>query len=82
MPVDMLHIDGDHSYEGVKSDYEKWKHLVKSGGMIVFHDIKDSKLHVKQNCGVPKFWKEIRGESYEEFLDMREERCGYGVKFV
>lgn len=37
--VDVLHIDGDHSYEGVKADYENYYSLVRPGGMIVFHDV-------------------------------------------
>jgi predicted O-methyltransferase YrrM len=36
--VDILFIDGDHSYEGVKKDYENWFKTVKSGGHILFHD--------------------------------------------
>lgn len=35
---DVLFIDGDHSYEAVKRDYENYSHLVKKGGLIVFHD--------------------------------------------
>jgi len=36
--VDVLFIDGDHSYEGVKADYLNFKSLVREGGLIVFHD--------------------------------------------
>jgi predicted O-methyltransferase YrrM len=36
--VDVLFIDGDHSYEGVKKDYENWVQTVKPGGHILFHD--------------------------------------------
>jgi hypothetical protein len=38
-PVDMLFIDGDHSYHGVKADYELYSPLVRPGGLIGFHDI-------------------------------------------
>lgn len=37
-PIGMLFIDGDHSYEGVKYDYENFKQYVIKGGMILFHD--------------------------------------------
>jgi len=37
--VDFLLIDGDHSYEGVKEDFEMYKDLVAEGGIIAFHDI-------------------------------------------
>jgi predicted O-methyltransferase YrrM len=36
--IDLLFIDGDHSYEGIKSDYEAWYQHVKDGGVIAFHD--------------------------------------------
>jgi len=35
--VDLLFIDGDHSYEGVKRDLP-WLLLVKPGGIVIFHD--------------------------------------------
>jgi hypothetical protein len=35
--IDLLHVDGDHSPEGVKADCE-WLQFVKSGGFAVFHD--------------------------------------------
>jgi len=36
--VDVLFIDGDHSYEGVASDWDMYHHLAKPGGIIAFHD--------------------------------------------
>jgi len=50
---DILMIDGDHSYEGVKSDYLNYSPLVEKGGLIILHDI------CNINCGVPDFWKEL-----------------------
>ena len=37
--LDFLFIDGDHSYDGVKRDFELWSSLVKIGGVIALHDI-------------------------------------------
>jgi len=37
--IDFLFIDGDHTYEGVKSDFEMYKELVTDDGLIAFHDI-------------------------------------------
>jgi predicted O-methyltransferase YrrM len=37
--VDFLFIDADHSYEGVKKDFEMYSPLVRKGGIIAFHDI-------------------------------------------
>lgn len=39
LDIDLLHIDGDHSGEGVKKDYESWGSIVRPGGAIMFHDI-------------------------------------------
>lgn len=36
--IDLLWIDGDHSYAGVKRDIEDWLPLVKKGGIVCFHD--------------------------------------------
>jgi predicted O-methyltransferase YrrM len=35
---DILFIDGDHSYEGVKADWEAYKHFLKPDSIVVFHD--------------------------------------------
>jgi predicted O-methyltransferase YrrM len=37
--LDFLFIDGDHSYEGVKQDFEMYSPLVRKGGIIAFHDV-------------------------------------------
>ena len=37
--VDVLYIDGDHNYEGVRRDYKAWFPKVKIGGVIIFHDM-------------------------------------------
>jgi predicted O-methyltransferase YrrM len=37
--VDFLFIDGDHTYEGVKQDFEMYSELVAEDGIIALHDI-------------------------------------------
>lgn len=36
--LDLLFIDGDHSYEGVKADWNAYNQFLKPGSFIVFHD--------------------------------------------
>lgn len=36
--IDLLFIDGDHSYESVKTDVQSWLPKLKDGGIIVSHD--------------------------------------------
>ena len=67
---DLIFIDGDHSYEGVKSDYEISKN---SGHMFVFHDI------VSDACpGVKQFWSELKNSekdvyNFFEFTEQYDE---------
>lgn len=37
--IDILHVDGDHSYESVLRDFSNWSTHVTPGGIILFHDI-------------------------------------------
>ncbi len=37
-PIDLLFIDGDHSYEGCSTDLKAWLGFVRPGGWIAFHD--------------------------------------------
>jgi len=73
--VDFLFIDGDHTYEGVKQDFGMYKHLVKSGGLIAFHDILEHPD--MENCNVDKFWNEIKDEY--ETKEIYEEKDVSGV---
>lgn len=56
---DFIFIDGDHSYEGVKSDYEKYKQFLSDDGFIAFHDIIKSEETEKYDIFVSKLWEEI-----------------------
>jgi cephalosporin hydroxylase len=55
---DFAFIDGDHSYEGVKRDFELYKHLVKPGGIIAFHDTVQNGFRYEP--GVVQFVGEIK----------------------
>lgn len=79
--VDILFIDGDHTYEGVKADYNNYKDLVRTGGVIIFHDIAYEKDSVY--FGVKPLWEELKKEypKYEEFVTNPAER-GIGVLYV
>lgn len=46
--IDMMFIDADHSYEGVKLDVDSWAPFVKSGGYLYFHDADDTSPGVEQ----------------------------------
>lgn len=52
-----LFIDADHSYEGVKADFEAWEEIVKRDGIIAFHD--------SNQAQIMKFHSEI--ENWKEF---------------
>ena len=89
-PVDLLFIDGDHSYEGVRDDYNRYSPLVKAGGLIVFHDIASiSQSNTGQPNtgqrwvgGVPIFWQEVKTlgvRSWEFVEDWNQQGFGIGV---
>jgi cephalosporin hydroxylase len=78
-PVDLLFIDGDHSYEGVKKDFEMYSPFVADGGMIGFHDIA---VHTKfPNCEVDRFWNEIKPSfRHREIIEDRKQGwAGIGI---
>jgi predicted O-methyltransferase YrrM len=41
----LVFLDGDHSYEGVRADYERWRAHVRPGGHILFHDAAGATAH-------------------------------------
>ncbi|PNW62802.1 UNVERIFIED_CONTAM: hypothetical protein BEN50_04245 [Euhalothece sp. KZN 001] len=38
LPLDFLFIDGDHSWEGIKGDWESWKDCIEIHGIVALHD--------------------------------------------
>lgn len=63
--VDLLLIDGDHEYEGVKGDFDNWFPTVAEGGVIAFHDVHD--LPGKTNA-VGRFFHETLAKEKVEYI--------------
>src|SRR5712691_1890256 len=80
--LDFLFIDGDHSYGGVKKDFEMYAPLVNRGGMIAFHDIVHHPTYPK--CEVEKFWNEVKqGHKHAELVeDWAQGWFGIGVLYL
>jgi len=57
-PIDLLWIDGDHSYEGVSSDFYQFSPYVKNNGKIIFHD-----NHME---GIKKLLNEINPNHFQK----------------
>lgn len=66
--VDLLFIDGDHTYEGVKQDFNNYIKYLNPRGIIILHDIAlISKNKGKDSIEVYKFWNEIDENTYNKF---------------
>ncbi len=85
---DFLFIDGDHEYAGVRADFEGYFDLVRSGGLIAFHDIvpdefaRTGKRNPHSLCyggGVHQLWKELREKfEHREFVESWDQN-GFGI---
>jgi predicted O-methyltransferase YrrM len=82
-PLDLLFIDGDHTYEGVKQDLADYAPLVRPNGLIAFHDIVPGGPGKHGDPGgVPAFWQELRAQNAgaaEIVADWEWGSCGIGV---
>jgi glycosyltransferase involved in cell wall biosynthesis len=54
--INLLHVDGLHTYEAVKHDFENWSPKVRDDGVIIFHDVFVS----HNDFGVYKLWDELK----------------------
>jgi predicted O-methyltransferase YrrM len=80
--VDLLFIDGDHSYDGAKCDFLRYRTLVRPGGLIAFHDIVENRTD--PDITVAPLWREI-AQSFqtEEILQSYDQgECGIGILTV
>ena len=76
---DLCLIDGDHSYEGAKQDFAMYGSLVRSAGLVAFHDI--VKHATRYRAGVDRLWAELKlAHRHVELVeDWGQGSCGIGV---
>src|SRR5580692_1296826 len=80
--LDLIFIDGDHSYIGSRRDFEMYGSLVRNGGMIAFHDIIEDPSRDRGQTHL--LWKEL--ETSHHFCEIVHDRkqgwAGIGVLYA
>ena len=64
-PLEVLFVDGDHSYEGAKADYTRWSAFVRPGGHLLFHDAVDTGRYGNYYPGVARAVAEVDRQGWE-----------------
>ncbi len=81
-PVEFMLIDADHSYEGVKADFEAYRTLAAPGCIIALHDVLPNEED--PSIDVNRFWRELKQDrnlSTEEIIEDPEQGA-YGIGIV
>ena len=74
--VDLLHIDGFHSYEAVSNDFREWYPKLSKEAIVLFHDTHE----IKPGFGVHQFWDELKKEHHEQCFEFKHSH-GLGMCF-
>ena len=75
--LDLLFIDGDHTYKSVLCDWLLYKNFVAKGGIIAFHDC----IANDDGYGVPKFLKKIKSFDNTIKLEKIVYSKNYGIAY-
>ena len=79
-PVDVLLVDGDHSYDGARLDWQMYSPMVRPGGLVLLHDIATPGLGE-----VARFWRDVKTnggfpeDNMREIISKRHRPAGFGV---
>lgn len=68
-PIDFLFIDGDHSVEGVRDDWEKWTRWISQGGVVLLHDSRAEAAWVPDDSGPVRVVRAASNDPAWEVVD-------------
>lgn len=77
--IDFLFIDGDHTFEGVSRDYRWYRPMVRTGGIVAFHDICSHFLF--PDLKVEQLWWDVRRDHPKSTWEIinRQRPWGHGM---